>query len=226
MYIAVRIYCYYNKIKVINVKVVHLSYLLNAPAGRSITLETLYIIAGLGNPGIKYRHTRHNAGFLVVDILAEKYNINVNQIKHKALVGTGKIEDKKVILVKPQTYMNNSGESIKDIVEWYKLPLEQLIVIYDDLDLPLGKLRVRAKGSSGTHNGMKSVIYHLQSEIFPRIRVGIDKAPDGWDTIDYVLGKFTESEKKIVYDGLIRAADAAATIVTSGVNEAMNKFNG
>jgi len=191
-----------------------------------IALETIYVIAGLGNPGKKYHYTRHNVGFLVVDILAEKYNISVTQIKHKALIGTGTIEDKKIILVKPQTYMNNSGESLIEVVEWYKVPLEQLIVIYDDMDLPLGKLRIRAKGSSGTHNGMKSVIYHLQSENFPRIRVGIDKKPEELDTIDYVLGKFTEDEKKVVFDSLVRAAEAAVTIITSGINEAMNMFNG
>ena len=189
-------------------------------------METIYVIAGLGNPGKKYHYTRHNVGFLVVDILAEKYNISVTQIKHKALIGTGTIEDKKIILVKPQTYMNNSGESLIEVVEWYKVPLEQLIVIYDDMDLPLGKLRIRAKGSSGTHNGMKSVIYHLQSENFPRIRVGIDKKPEELDTIDYVLGKFTEDEKKVVFDSLVRAAEAAVTIITSGINEAMNMFNG
>jgi len=189
-------------------------------------LEDLYVIAGLGNPGAKYEYTRHNIGFLVVDILAEKYNISITKIKHKALTGIGLIEGKKVMLVKPQTYMNNSGESIREVVEWYKTSLEHLIVVYDDLDLPLGKLRVRAKGSAGTHNGMKSVIYHLQSDIFPRIRVGIEKNPEGWDIIDYVLGEFTEDEKKTIYNTLVKAAEAAVTIVTSGIDEAMNMFNG
>jgi len=189
-------------------------------------VETVYVIAGLGNPGKKYHYTRHNVGFLVVDILSEKYNINITQIKHKALIGTGMIEDKKIILVKPQTFMNNSGESIREVVEWYKIPLQQLIIIYDDMDLPLGKLRIRSKGSAGTHNGMKSVIYHLQSENFPRIRVGIDKNPEGIDTIDYVLGEFSKDEKKIIFDSLIKAAEAAVTIITAGINEAMNMFNG
>lgn len=189
-------------------------------------METLYIIAGLGNPGIKYQDTRHNAGFIVIDILADKYNIKTNQLKHKALIGSGTIEGTKVLLVKPQTYMNNSGESIRGIVEWYKVPLEHVILIYDDVDLPLGKLRVRPKGSSGTHNGMKSVIYHLQSDIFPRIRMGIDKTPEEWDIIDYVLGRFTDDEKKVIFESGLRAAEAVSTIITSGIDEAMKKFNG
>ena len=189
-------------------------------------MEALYIIAGLGNPGIKYQDTRHNAGFLVIDILSKKYNINITQLKHKALTGSGKIEGVRVLLVKPQTYMNNSGESIRDIIDWYKVPLEQVILIYDDVDLSLGKLRVRSKGSSGTHNGMKSVIFHLQSDNFPRIRVGIDKTPEGWDIVDYVLGRFSEDEKKVICESALRAAEATATIITAGIDEAMREYNG
>ena len=193
---------------------------------RGVILEALYIIAGLGNPGIKYQETRHNAGFIVVDILSKKYNISTTQLKHKALTGSGIIDGARVLLAKPQTYMNNSGESVRDIVEWYKIPLDHVILIYDDVDLPLGKIRVRAKGSSGTHNGMKSVIYHLQSDNFPRIRVGIDKTPEGWDIADYVLGRLSEDEKKIIFDSGLRAAEAAATIIKSGIDEAMRNFNG
>jgi len=190
------------------------------------SLENLYIIAGLGNPGIKYKDTRHNVGFLVIDALSEKYSINVMQLKHKAIVGSGAIDGTRVLLVKPQTYMNNSGESIRDIVEWYKVPLEHIILIYDDVDLPTGKLRIRPKGSSGTHNGMKSVIYHLQSDNFPRIRVGIGSTPEGWDIADYVLGRFSEEEKKLIFEGVVKAAEAVKVIITSGTDIAMREFNG
>lgn len=189
-------------------------------------MEDFHIIAGLGNPGLKYRNTRHNVGFNTIDVLSEKYGINVKQLKHKALIGDGYVGDKRVLLVKPQTYMNASGESIRDIIEWYKIPIENLILIYDDVDLPLGKLRVRRGGSAGTHNGMKSVIYHLQLDNFPRIRIGIDKAPEHIDIIEHVLGKFTKDEKDVIRDSIIKAAEAVVTIIKLGVDEAMVRFNG
>ncbi|MFA6309693.1 MAG: aminoacyl-tRNA hydrolase [Clostridia bacterium] len=176
-------------------------------------MENMFIIAGLGNPGLKYRNTRHNMGFCTVDILAERFNIKVSKLKFKALYGEGSIEGAKVILVKPQTFMNLSGESIREIVEWYKIPIENLIVIYDDVDIPIGTIRVRAKGSAGTHNGMKSVIYQVQSDSFPRIRVGVGRPKEGWDLADFVLGKFNEDEIKIIYDALVSAADAAVEII-------------
>jgi PTH1 family peptidyl-tRNA hydrolase len=189
-------------------------------------LEDLTIIAGLGNPGKKYDNTRHNVGFIAIDILSAKYGIKVNRLKHKALIGDGIIKGKRVLLVKPQTFMNLSGESIYEIVEWYKLPLEKLIVIYDDADLPAGSLRIRPKGSSGTHNGMKSIIYQLQSDEFPRIRIGIGKAPEGWDLADYVLSKISADDGKAIGQSIEKATDAAAAIVDLGIEAAMNLYNG
>lgn len=189
-------------------------------------MEKLTVIAGLGNPGSKYENTRHNAGFIAIDLLSKKYGIKVDRLKHRALTGDGLINGERVLLVKPQTFMNLSGESIRDIVQWYKVPAENLIVIYDDVDLPAGALRIRSKGSSGTHNGMKSVIYQLQSDGFPRIRIGIGKAPEGWDLADYVLGRFGADEAPIVAGCIERAAEAAALIVSEGVAAAMNRYNG
>lgn len=188
-------------------------------------LDNLFIIAGLGNPGTRYENTRHNVGFDAIDALAGKYGIKVSKLKHKALIGDGTIENEKVILVKPQTFMNLSGESIRDIVDWYKVPLKNTILIYDDIDLAPGKIRVRPKGSAGTHNGMRSILYHIQSEDFPRVRIGIGKAPEGWQLADYVLSKFNEEDRKLVTEGIVNAAEAAATIIKSGIGTAMNKFN-
>lgn len=188
-------------------------------------LDKLTVIAGLGNPGSKYENTRHNAGFIAVDLLSKKYGIRIDRLKHKALTGEGIINGEKVLLVKPQTFMNLSGESLRDIMQWYKVPIEKLIVIYDDVDLPIGALRIRPSGSSGTHNGMKSVIYQLQSDEFPRIRIGIGKAPEGWDLADYVLGRFSTEEVPVVGKSIERAAEAAAFMVTEGAAAAMNKYN-
>jgi len=189
-------------------------------------LEEVFIVVGLGNPGPRYDNTRHNVGFDTIDMLSCKYGIKVSKLKHKALIGDGKIEGKKVILVKPQTFMNLSGESVRDILDWYKIPIKNLIIIYDDIDLEPGKIRVRPKGSSGTHNGMRSVIYQIQSEDFPRVRIGIGKAPEGWDLADYVLSKFNADDRKVISESICKAADAVVTIVKSGVETAMNKFNG
>ena len=189
-------------------------------------LDKLTVIAGLGNPGNKYEFTRHNVGFKTIDLLSEKHGIKVDRLKHKALLGDGTIKGERVLLVKPQTFMNLSGESMRDIAEWYKLPVGNIIIIYDDVDLPAGTVRIRPKGSSGTHNGMKSVIYQLQSDEFPRIRIGIGKAPDGWDLADYVLGKFNGDETKTVLQSIERAAEAAVVMVTEGIAAAMNIYNG
>lgn len=188
-------------------------------------MENLFVIAGLGNPGSKYDSTRHNVGFNAIDFLSGATGIKVNKVKHKALIGDGTINGERVLLVKPQTFMNLSGESIREIIEWYKLPLARLTVIYDDIDLPVGRLRIRPSGSAGTHNGMRSVIYQLQSDAFPRIRIGIDKAPEGWDLADYVLGRFSPEDRKTVDTSVEKAANAAIAIITEGVNVAMNKFN-
>jgi peptidyl-tRNA hydrolase, PTH1 family len=195
----------------------------------------MYIIAGLGNPGRKYENTRHNMGFIAVDLIAEKYDIKIDKIKFKALVGEGRIGGQKVILIKPQTYMNLSGQSIMEIMNFYKEDIENIIVIYDDLDIPTGTIRVRKKGSAGTHNGMRNIVYLLADDGFPRIRVGIGPvAKDGTqdkekarnlDLVDYVIGGVSKSEKELLEDSLTRAAEAAVSIVTDGIDKAMNKYN-
>ena len=184
----------------------------------------MYVIAGLGNPGRQYEKTRHNMGFLVVDEFAAAHGIDVRRIKHKALVGEGRIAGEKVLLVKPQTYMNLSGESLREVVSYYDIPLENLIVIYDDMDLETGTLRIRKKGSSGSHNGMKSVIYQLQSDKFPRIRIGIG-SPSADDWKDYVTGQVTEKEAAVLSETIKDAAAALECIITDGMDIAMNRFN-
>lgn len=182
------------------------------------------MIAGLGNPGKKYENTRHNMGFLVLDALAAKHGIKVSKLKHKALTGEGVIEGTKVLLVKPQTYMNLSGESLRQVMDYYKIPIENLIVIYDDLDLETGALRIRKKGSAGSHNGMKSVIYQLQEDGFPRVRIGIG-ASGGADWKDYVCGRVSEEEAGTLSETIDRAADAVTCIIGQGIDIAMNKYN-
>lgn len=184
----------------------------------------MFVIAGLGNPGKKYENTRHNMGFLVIDRLAEKNNINVNKIKHKALVGDGFISGRKSLLVKPQTYMNLSGEALSEVVNYYDVELENLIVIYDDFDLEAGAIRIRKKGSAGSHNGMKSVISLLKSQDFPRIRIGIGKS-GGLDWKDFVIGRVGSSEKSVIEDAVDRAADAVMCILENGIDKAMNEYN-
>lgn len=184
----------------------------------------MYIIVGLGNPGKKYENTRHNMGFLTVDLLAENHDIKINKIKFKALVGEGKIAGQKVVLVKPQTYMNLSGESVRQVVDFYKIDSQNLIVIYDDIDIPTGSIRVRRKGSSGTHNGMRNILYQIQTEDFPRIRVGIGSGKKE-NLINYVTGGFTKEEKTLLEDAVTSAAAAAACIVEKGIEKAMNEYN-
>lgn len=186
----------------------------------------MYIIAGLGNPGSKYEKTRHNVGFQVIDRLASKYHIDMNMKKHKAICGTGVIEGIKVLLVKPQTYMNLSGESIREAVDFYKVdPEEELLVIYDDISLHPGQLRIRKKGSAGGHNGIKNIIQHLGMQIFPRIKVGVGEKPEGYDLADYVLGHFSKEDEKEMEDAYGRAVLAAVAILTDGPDKAMNDYN-
>lgn len=184
----------------------------------------MYIIVGLGNPGKKYENTRHNMGFIAVDLLAEKYGIKVDKIKFKALVGEGRIAGQKVLLVKPQTFMNLSGQSVMEVMNFYKEDIENLIVIYDDIDIPTGNIRLRSKGSAGTHNGMRNIVYLLQDDGFPRIRVGIGSEKKV-DLINYVTSGVTKQEKELLEDALTRAADAAACIVEKGIDKAMNEYN-
>ena len=184
----------------------------------------MYIITGLGNPGKEYENTKHNVGFLTIDILAEKYDIKVNKIKFKGLIGEGMIGTEKVILVKPQTYMNLSGQCIREIVAFYKLDMEDLVVIYDDIDLPMGNLRIRKKGSAGTHNGMRSIIYDLQDDGFPRVRVGIGGERKG-DLANYVISGFSGDDRKLIEEAIVKAADAVTCLVEDGIDRAMVDYN-
>ncbi|MBN7774170.1 aminoacyl-tRNA hydrolase [Clostridium aminobutyricum] len=184
----------------------------------------MYVIVGLGNPGKKYENTRHNIGFITVDLLAERHGIKINKIKHKALVGEGTISDQKVLLVKPQTYMNLSGNSVREIMDYYKVNIENLLIIYDDIDLPTGSVRIRKKGSAGTHNGMRSVIYDLQSDQFPRIRIGMGMDRK-MDLKDFVTGGFTKSEKILLEKAVEHSADAVECFLRSGIDRAMNEYN-
>ena len=186
----------------------------------------MFIIAGLGNPDRQYEGTRHNAGFDVIDRIAEKYNIAVDTKRHREYIGKGIIEGQKVILAKPQTYMNLSGESIRSLVDYYKVDEEnELLVIYDDISLDVGQLRIRAKGSAGGHNGIKNIIAHLGTQIFPRIKVGVGEKPKGYDLADYVLGHFSKSEREMMDEGYDNAVRAAELILSGQLNEAMNEFN-
>jgi len=185
----------------------------------------MYIVIGLGNPGLRYENTKHNVGFDTIDLLAHKHKIKVSKLKFKALSGEGNIKDEKVLLVKPQTFMNLSGESVREIINWYKVPVSNIIIVYDDVDLPLGKIRIRSNGSAGTHNGMRSVIYQLESDDFPRVRIGISRPPEDCDLADYVLSKFGVDERGLINQGIINAASAVFEVINSGVEAAMNSFN-
>ena len=189
-------------------------------------MKNMFIIAGLGNPSRKYEGTRHNVGFDVIDRISEKYNISVDTKKHLALTGKGIIENQKVLLVKPQTYMNLSGESIRSAVDFYKADAAgELIVIYDDVALAPGQLRIREKGSAGGHNGMKNIIACLGTQEFTRIRVGVGEKPDGYDLADYVLGHFTRAEREQMEEGYDRAADAVRLILSGDTGAAMSIYN-
>lgn len=186
----------------------------------------MYIIAGLGNPGKDYENTRHNVGFQVIDAIADKYNISVAELKHRAIIGKGYVEGQKVILVKPLTFMNLSGESIRLVIEYYKADAEtELIVISDDISLEPGQLRVRKKGSAGGHNGLKSIIKQLGHDNFQRIRIGVGEKPKNYDLADWVLGHFNKEEKAAVSETLIKAVRAVEIMLTDGADAAMNEFN-
>ena len=185
----------------------------------------MYLIVGLGNPTREYEHTRHNAGFDAVDMLADRLNISVKEKKHKGLCGKGMLGAEKVILLKPQTYMNLSGESVRAAADFYKIDHEHIIVMYDDIDLDVGKLRVRAKGSAGGHNGIKNIIAHLGTQEFPRVRIGVGAKPDRMDLADYVLGRFPQVEQSVMEDAFKEAAEAAAAIVEDGIDAATNRSN-
>ena len=185
----------------------------------------MYLVVGLGNPETDYSKTRHNMGFNVINKLSKKLNIEVNKSKFKGIFGDGFVNGEKIILLKPQTFMNNSGESVKEIVSFYKIPLENIIIIYDDIDVDPGNIRIRETGSAGTHNGMKSVISELDTEDFCRIRIGIGKPEENIDMISYVIGFVPEDERKKLEEGVEKAEEAVLEILKNGVQSAMNKFN-
>lgn len=186
----------------------------------------MYIIAGLGNPTEQYAGTRHNVGFDVIDMLADKYNISVEGRKNRAFIGKGVIEGQKVILVKPQTFMNLSGESIRGLVDYYKIdPETELLVVYDDISLDVGQLRIRKKGSAGGHNGIKNIIAHLGTDVFPRIKVGVGEKPKGYDLADYVLGHFSKEDRSIMEEGYEKATEAIKLFLAGELDTAMNEYN-
>lgn len=186
----------------------------------------MYIVIGLGNPGKGYTNTRHNIGFKVIDELANVNKIELNKIKFKSVFGQGRIGNHKVLLCKPQTYMNNSGQSVREIVDFYKADLKKLIVIVDDIDIDFASIRIKQKGSAGSHNGLKSIIYHLQNDEIPRLKIGIGKKHHpNQDLADFVLSQFSKDEIKDIEIATKKAADAVKTIINEDIMEAMNIYN-
>lgn len=185
----------------------------------------MYLIVGLGNPEEEYSNTRHNMGFNTINKLAKQYNIEINKSKFKSLYGNGIIEKEKVILLKPQTYMNLSGTAIKEVMDFYKINKEELIIIYDDIDIEPGIIKIRKKGGPGTHNGMKSVVNEIETQDFTRVRVGIGMPSNKSDLINYVIGKISKDDIEKLEDGTTKAKDALIEIIKNGVDTAMNKFN-
>ena len=186
----------------------------------------MFVIVGLGNPEKKYEGTRHNIAFAVIDALADKYNIRIKDKKHKALCGTGVIEGVKVMLVKPLTYMNLSGDSVADVMNFYKLdPEEDMLVVYDDISLAPGNIRVRKKGSAGGHNGIKSIIARCGTQNFMRVRVGVGEKPEGWDLADHVLGHFSDEDSRLVREAVDDAIGAIVMMSQGDVDQAMNNYN-
>ncbi len=185
----------------------------------------MYVVIGLGNPGKDYTNTRHNVGFDTIDILSRRNKIDLNKIKFKAVYGEGKIGNEKVMLVKPQTFMNNSGISVRELFQFYKVPVENIIIVVDDIDIDFAAIRVKKKGSAGSHNGLKSIIYHLQDENFPRVKIGIGKKYPNQDLADFVLSRFPKEEKPAMDESLLTAAEAVEKIICEGIDSAMNKYN-
>ena len=185
-----------------------------------------FIIVGLGNPGAKYEATRHNTGFIFIDMLADKYGVRLNKIKFKAVCETAEINSHKCLLLKPQTFMNNSGQSIREAADFYKIPPERIIVVFDDVTLECGRLRIRRKGTDGGHNGIKSIIYHLNSDSFPRIKLGVGMKPDpDYDLADWVLSSFTKDELVKMRQAAENAVLAAELMVSGETDLAMSKYN-
>lgn len=185
----------------------------------------MYIVVGLGNPGLKYENTRHNAGFMTIDELSKELNIDVKRNKFKALIGEGNYNNEKIILVKPQTYMNDSGLSVKDITNFYNIEKDKLIIVLDDIDIEFGTIRIKRAGSAGSHNGMKSIIYQLAYDDFPRVKIAIGKNPSYMDLADFVLSRFTKDEKKVIDEEVQNAKNAVLNIINNGLDDTMNKYN-
>jgi peptidyl-tRNA hydrolase, PTH1 family len=188
-------------------------------------MGSMKLIVGLGNPGKQYENTRHNIGFDVIEELSRKFSIPLNQSKFKGLYGIGFYNGEKVVLLKPLTYMNLSGESIRAVIDFYQIDVEDMVVIYDDLDLPVGKIRLRQKGSAGGHNGIKSTIQHLGTQEFNRIRIGVDRPKNGMKVTDYVLGRFHEEEKELTIEAVKKSADACEAWLDKPFLQVMNEYN-
>ena len=184
----------------------------------------MHIIVGLGNPGRKYENTRHNLGFITIDKLADDHGISITRSKHKSLIGEGRIAGEKVLLVKPQTFMNLSGEAVREVMSYYRETPDHLLVIYDDIDIPAGSVRIRKKGGAGTHNGMRSVVSQLGEDGFARIRIGIG-GEDGKDLIGHVLGGFTSDEAGPMREAVLPAVSAIECMLSRGIDIAMNEYN-
>ena len=187
--------------------------------------EVMYLIVGLGNPGEKYEYTRHNVGFMVIDKMDKDLDIRVNKSKHQGMLGTGKLNGKSIALIKPLTYMNRSGDCIRAALNFYKLSPANLIVLVDDVNLPLGDIRIRERGSAGGQNGLKDIIAKLGTDEFIRVRVGIDPKPEGWKMADYVLSRFWEDDVPAMEEGISKACEAVLKIINDGPSAAMNLFN-
>ncbi len=185
-----------------------------------------WLIVGLGNPGAKYEKTWHNAGFLSIEYIAQKHKIKLDRIKFKGVYGQGVINGEKVILLKPSTFMNNSGECVQEAVSFFKIPPDKLILIYDDIDVERGVIKIRPNGSAGTHNGMRSVISHLNWQDFPRLRVGIGPLPERWAIVDYVLSEISSDYQAAMFDSFKKAGEALEAMIAKGIAPAMNLFNG
>lgn len=202
-----------------------MNFILSKLRAQDIDNNHLFLIAGLGNPGREYRKNRHNIGFLLMDRLAERYDESFSRFESRALIIKFKYMHHRIILAKPQTFMNNSGQSVSSLVRFYKVPLDRLIIAYDDVDLPLGKIRMRPTGGSGGHRGMKSIIERLGTEDFPRLRIGIGRPPGRMEAADYVLQDFGKEELSQLTDILDSSIEAILTFITNGIDEAMNQFN-
>ena len=184
-----------------------------------------WLVVGLGNPGQKYANTRHNMGFLTVDLLAEEAGVQLNKVKFKSAYNILRFAGTRCLVMKPQTYMNLSGEAVREAAQFYKIPPERILVIYDDVSLPVGKLRVRPSGSAGGHNGIKNIIAHLGTQDFPRVKIGTGAPGEGGDMIDWVIGVPSQADRKILLETFHRAIEAAACIIEHGCQKAMNDFN-